>query len=66
MTLNDESEEEEAPEEEKLLAFVAPHVEEEDSYSEHSDDGEELRRPIKLSIYSLKSRGKDASSTFMI
>jgi hypothetical protein len=38
-TLSDESEEEEAPEQEKFLAFVAPHVEEEDSYSEHSDDG---------------------------
>jgi hypothetical protein len=39
-TLSDESEEEEAPEQEKFLAFVAPRVEEEDSYSEHSDDGE--------------------------
>jgi hypothetical protein len=28
-TLNDEFEEEEAPEQEKFLAFVAPHVEEE-------------------------------------
>jgi hypothetical protein len=32
-TLSDESEEEEAPKQEKFLAFVAPHVEEEDSYS---------------------------------
>jgi len=46
-TLSDESEEEEAPEQEKFLAFVAPHVEEEDSYSEHSDDGEELKEAYK-------------------
>jgi hypothetical protein len=46
-TLNDESEEEEAPEQEKFLTFVAPHVEEEDSYSEHSDDGEELKEAYK-------------------
>jgi len=26
---------------------VAPHVEEEDSYSEHSDDGEELEEAYK-------------------
>jgi hypothetical protein len=26
---------------------VAPHVEEEDSYSEHSDDGEELNEAYK-------------------
>jgi hypothetical protein len=31
-TLSDESEEEEAPEQEKFLAFVAPHVEEENAY----------------------------------
>jgi hypothetical protein len=43
VTLNDESEEE-APESEKFLAFVAPFVEEDDSYySEHSDNGEELK-----------------------
>jgi hypothetical protein len=48
MTLNDESEEEEAPEQEKFLAFMAPHVEEEESYSEHSDeDGEELKEAYK-------------------
>jgi hypothetical protein len=48
-TLSDESEEEEALEQEKSLAFVAPHVEEEDSYySEHSDeDGEELKEAYK-------------------
>jgi hypothetical protein len=46
-TLSDESEEEEAREKEKFLAFVAPHVEEEDSYSEHSDDGEELKEAYK-------------------
>jgi hypothetical protein len=43
-TLNDESEEEE---QEKFLAFVAPLVEDEDSYSEHSDDGEELKEAYK-------------------
>jgi len=26
---------------------MAPHVEEEDSYSEHSDDGEELKEAYK-------------------
>jgi len=46
-TLSDESEEEEALEQEKFLAFVAPHVEEEDSYSEHSDDWEELKEAYK-------------------
>jgi hypothetical protein len=49
-TLSDESEEEEAPEQEKFLAFVAPHVEEEDAYySKHSDeDGEELNEAYKI------------------
>jgi len=48
VTLNDESEEEEAPESEKFLAFVAPHVEEEDSYySEHSDNAEDLKEAYK-------------------
>jgi hypothetical protein len=48
VTIRDESEEEEAPESEKFLAFVAPHVEEEDSYYwEHSDDGEELKEAYK-------------------
>jgi hypothetical protein len=37
----------EAHEQEKFLAFVAPHVEEEDSYSKHSDDGEELNEAYK-------------------
>jgi hypothetical protein len=46
-TLSDESEEEEAHEQEKFLAFVAPHVEEKDSYSERSDDGEELKKAYK-------------------
>jgi chromosome segregation ATPase len=47
VTLIDEFEEEDAPEQEKFLAFVAPRVEEEDSYSEHSDDGEELKEAYK-------------------
>jgi hypothetical protein len=46
-TLSDEFEEEVAPEQEKFLAFVAPHVEDEDSYSKHSDDGEELKKAYK-------------------
>jgi hypothetical protein len=47
VTLSDELEEE-ALESEKFLAFVAPHVEEEDSYySEHSDNGEELKEAYK-------------------
>jgi hypothetical protein len=47
VTLTDESEEE-APKSEKFLAFVAPLVEEEDSYySEHSDNGEELNEAYK-------------------
>jgi hypothetical protein len=41
-TLSDECEkEEETPEEEKLLAFVAPHEENEDSQSDYSENGEE-------------------------
>jgi hypothetical protein len=47
VTLSDESEEE-APESEKFLAFVAPLVEEEDSYySEHSDNGKDLNEAYK-------------------
>jgi chromosome segregation ATPase len=47
VTLSDESEEE-APESEKFLAFVSPHVEEEDSYySEHSENEEELKEAYK-------------------
>jgi hypothetical protein len=49
-TLSDVSEEEEAPEQEKFLAFVAPHVEGEGAYySKHSDeDGEELKEAYKI------------------
>jgi predicted nucleic acid-binding Zn-ribbon protein len=42
------SEEEEPPKLEKFLAFVAPLVEEEDSYySEHSNNGDELKEAYK-------------------
>jgi hypothetical protein len=48
VTLSDVSEEEEPPKLEKFLAFVAPLVEEEDSYySEHSDNGDELKEAYK-------------------
>jgi hypothetical protein len=50
-TLSDEfEEEEESPEQETFLVFVAPHVKDEDSYySEHSDeDGEELNEAYKI------------------
>jgi hypothetical protein len=50
-TLSDESEEEEASEQEKFLAFVAPHVEEEDSYSEHSDEDEEELKEAYKTLY---------------
>jgi len=47
VTLSDESEEE-APESENFMAFVAPHFEEKVSYySEHSDNGEELKKAYK-------------------
>jgi hypothetical protein len=47
VTLSDESEEE-ALESKNFLAFVAPHVEEEDSYySEHSENDEELKEAYK-------------------
>jgi hypothetical protein len=47
VTLSDELEEE-ALESEKFMAFVAPHVEEEDSYySEHSENEEELKEAYK-------------------
>jgi hypothetical protein len=47
VTLSNESEED-SLEFEKFLAFVAPHVEEEDSYySEHSDNEEELKEDYK-------------------
>jgi hypothetical protein len=51
-TLSDESEEKETPARDQFLAFVAPHEDEEDSfsyYSEHSDeDGEELKGDYKV------------------
>jgi hypothetical protein len=49
-TLSDESEEEESPDQDKFLAFMAPHVEEEDTYySEHNDeDGKELKEAYKI------------------
>jgi hypothetical protein len=46
VTLSDESEEE-APESEKFLAFVAPLVEEDSYYSKHSDNGDELKEAYK-------------------
>jgi hypothetical protein len=47
VTLSDESEED-APESDKFLTFVAPYVEEEDSYySEHSDNEVELKEAYK-------------------
>jgi hypothetical protein len=47
VTLSDESEED-APESDKFLAFVAPYVEEEDSYySEHSENEVELKEAYK-------------------
>jgi hypothetical protein len=47
VTLNDESKEK-ATESKKFLVFVAPLVEEEDSYySEHSDNGDELNEAYK-------------------
>jgi hypothetical protein len=52
-TLSDElEEEEETPQDQKFLAFVYPHEDQEDSqsyYSEHSDeDGEELQEAYKV------------------
>jgi hypothetical protein len=49
-TLSDESKKEESSEQEIFVAFVAPHVEDEDSYySEHSDeDDEELKEAYKI------------------
>jgi DNA repair exonuclease SbcCD ATPase subunit len=47
VTLSDESEED-APESDKFLAFVAPYIEEEDSYySEHSENEVELKEAYK-------------------
>jgi hypothetical protein len=50
VTLSDEPEEEESPEQEKFIAFVAPHVEDDDSYySEHRDEDEkELKEAYKI------------------
>jgi hypothetical protein len=49
-TLSDESEEEETPALDQILAFVAPHEDEKNSYySEHSDeDGKELKEAYKI------------------
>jgi len=48
-TLSDESEEEESPDQDNFLAFVAPYEEEDSYYSEHSDeDGEELKEAYKI------------------
>jgi hypothetical protein len=47
VTLSDESKED-APESDKFLAFVAPYIEEEDSYySEHSENEVELKEAYK-------------------
>jgi hypothetical protein len=49
VTLSDEWEEEEPPESEKFLAFMAPLVEDEESYySNHSDNGVELMEAYKI------------------
>jgi len=66
VTLCDESDEEEAPEQEKFLAFVAPLVEEEDSYYlEHSDeDGEELKEAYKLCRVQETERGTQATHSW--
>lgn len=57
-TFSDESKEEEkeVSEQEKFLAFVSPHVEEEDAYYlDHSDeDGEELKQVYKILYVKLK------------
>jgi hypothetical protein len=61
VTLSDESEEE-APESDKFLAFVAPHVEREDSYySEHSDNGEGRNQHL----YDLNSLQTEKSSLLL-
>jgi hypothetical protein len=66
VTLSDESEEE-APESEKFLAFVAPLVEEEDSYySEHSDNGEELKDAYKTLYVEYEKLWEDVCNPFMI
>jgi hypothetical protein len=51
-TLSDESKEEESLEQEKFLAFVAPHEEDEDSYySEHSDEDEKELKEAYKALY---------------
>jgi uncharacterized protein YifE (UPF0438 family) len=62
-TLSDESEkEEETPEEEKFLAFVAPHEDKEDSqsyYSENSEEEEDMQSAYQLQyVEFLKLREK--------
>jgi hypothetical protein len=67
VTLSDESKEEEAPESEIFLAFVALLVEEEDSYySEHSDNGDELKEAYKTLYVDYEKLREVLSSTFMI
>jgi len=49
VTLSDESEEKESPDQDKFLAFVAPHEEEDLYYSKNSDeDKEELKEAYKI------------------
>jgi len=51
-TLSDESKEEESLEQEKFLAFVAPHEEDEDSYYlEHSDEDEKELKEAYKALY---------------
>jgi hypothetical protein len=79
VTLSDESEED-APESYKFLAFVAPYIEEEDSYySEHSENEvelkeayktlykefEKLREGRKQQIYDLNSLDTEKSSLLL-
>jgi hypothetical protein len=67
-TLSDESEEEEAPEQEKFLAFVAPHVEDEDgeelneAYKTLYVEFEKLREARKQHIHDLNSLQTEKSS----
>jgi hypothetical protein len=66
VTLSDESKEK-APEAEKFLAFVPPLVEEKDSYySEHSDDGEELKEAYKTLYIEYEKLREVESRIFMI
>jgi hypothetical protein len=54
VTLSDESEED-APESDKFLAFVAPYVEKEDSYYSKHSENESSRKHTKPSTKSLRS-----------